>query len=803
MRSGLKKPVTTRWTERSAEPDEFSDSDLLGILLGPLSNLGHQGYSLVCVDLDFETAVARADEFLPVTGMVEGRPGKPRSHRYYLVRNSTIPPDAVSTAPGATKAAAKLGLHPGPKATSMRLRDGKVAIDFLGTGRVAVAPPSLHPSGERREWEGGVRGDPAKVDYLTLMDSVCALAKEVGCAEPKTVCKKRRRVSEKNNPQRIRAAANPDRIPLAERVRQAMQHIESIPDSELSRSGRGGHNRFFAVVSRLVHGFDLDDPLDLVKRYNERLETLNGQCPGQGYEPWSAEEIEHKIRDSLKKQPPRGKSSGWLLRQAGESSEPPMEWDNPARLAAAIAATTCYRVFGDTVYRHGPKGYRVVSELELRSELQLHAESEARSEYDRLVAARAREMKSLSTAALDELGGPDAIRRLSRLRSRRIVVPEVSQHKISAAITSLRARSKVPEGTELDTWLPDVSRPHYLSVEHGILDLQSRTLLPSSSEWFSTISIPVRYDSNAPAPLHWLKFLNEVMEGDQARIDLLQEIAGWCLDRGCAVQGFVVIAGEGANGKSVFFHVLRQLLGHGNVAAVGLDQMCSGNRFASFGLIGKLANLKGDQSFFESREESVLKELTGGDTVTFEAKYCMPLVEVNRCKLLFGCNSIPTFRDKSQGVWRRMVPVPFNWTVPVPQRDPALLTDAYWRLELPGILNWACDGLDRLRSRGRFQLPPASEGLLNRHRHDSNPARQFLEENYQTGPQDSAFVRADELYSAYRTWAAVNGLDHPLSRIAFGREIHRVFPLSVSMPRRGVFGTERVWQGIRPANQAV
>jgi len=91
MLPGSKTPATQRWTERSVVSYEFADTDQIGILLGPLSCLGQTGYSLVCVDLDLPTAVTRADEFLPPTRMIEGRRGKPRSHRYYLVSTKSIP----------------------------------------------------------------------------------------------------------------------------------------------------------------------------------------------------------------------------------------------------------------------------------------------------------------------------------------------------------------------------------------------------------------------------------------------------------------------------------------------------------------------------------------------------------------------------------------------------------------------------------------------------------------------------------------------------------------------------------------
>src|SRR5262249_41229994 len=150
----------------------------VGILGGPLSDCGRPGHALVIIDLDAPEAVARADGMLPPTAMEEGRAGKPRSHRYYLVPVATIPPWAESQAEQAAPAARQQKGHPGPFLKHFRAAQTQdPVLDFLGTGGQAVAPPSVHGgSGERREWVGGGPGDPALVDFLHLWDAVCKLA---------------------------------------------------------------------------------------------------------------------------------------------------------------------------------------------------------------------------------------------------------------------------------------------------------------------------------------------------------------------------------------------------------------------------------------------------------------------------------------------------------------------------------------------------------------------------------------------------------------------------------------------------
>ena len=150
IKQGEKRPTTTGWSTRSATPDEFGPDDQIGILTGWLSDGGRPGHALVCVDLDSPEAVAAADRFLPATGMVDGRPGKPRSHRYYAVPTDTVPPADCSTAEQAAAAAKEAGRHPGPKTARFRHPTGRTHVDLLGTGAQAVCPPSVYHSGEDR-----------------------------------------------------------------------------------------------------------------------------------------------------------------------------------------------------------------------------------------------------------------------------------------------------------------------------------------------------------------------------------------------------------------------------------------------------------------------------------------------------------------------------------------------------------------------------------------------------------------------------------------------------------------------------
>src|SRR5690606_16884724 len=80
--AGAKRPALRGWARlrRAADelPRHFNGAGNIGLLLGEPSGW------LVDVDLDCEEAIELADEHLPPTGAVTGRPSRPGSHRWYL-----------------------------------------------------------------------------------------------------------------------------------------------------------------------------------------------------------------------------------------------------------------------------------------------------------------------------------------------------------------------------------------------------------------------------------------------------------------------------------------------------------------------------------------------------------------------------------------------------------------------------------------------------------------------------------------------------------------------------------------------
>jgi P4 family phage/plasmid primase-like protien len=143
-------------------------------------------------------------------------------------------------------------------------------------------------------------------------------------------------------------------------------------------------------------------------------------------------------------------------------------------------------------------------------------------------------------------------------------------------------------------------------------------------------------------------------------------------------------------------------------------------------------------------------------------------------KVIISTNQLPQFADKSMGIWRRMLFVPFERSYPPQMQNPHLLTRL--EVELPGIFNWAYRGMRMLDQARRFIEPSKCTHALEQYRRDVNPARTFLLENYVKG-LDFEGIQTQEVYDSYVAWCGENGY-RPMNNANFGKEVKRTFPQS-------------------------
>ena len=170
-------------------------------------------------------------------------------------------------------------------------------------------------------------------------------------------------------------------------------------------------------------------------------------------------------------------------------------------------------------------------------------------------------------------------------------------------------------------------------------------------------------------------------------------------------------------------------------------------------------------------EDAYVKAIVAGDEMPVRMIYKDPFMLEPRVKLWWSMNALPAVADTSEGFWRRMCVIPFNREFKKNER----ILDLNERLEteLPGIFNWAMDGLRRLHDRGRFVEPAQVRTQTDQYRKESNPVAQFVEEECYIEEDPHGQTQSSQIYEAYSDFCKRCGYK-PLSIKNFKHELERL-----------------------------
>lgn len=453
--------------------------------------------------------------------------------------------------------------------------------------------------------------------------------------------------------------------------------------------------------------------------------------------------------------------------------------DDPHRLArvnldryAAQADGATIRYWRSEWYTWKPSRgcYKQISEDELRAKL---AES-IKQEFDRINVLEQQSSDS------DELP----------------TTRKVTKTLVNNVLAATASLTCIPSSVEAMTWLDcdgTRERRNYVAMLNGVIDLdklladadESECILPNSPKWFSTVRLPYEFNPDAECP-RWLAFLHKNLERDEQRIARLQEWSGYCLLPDTGQQKFLAMEGEGANGKSVYCAALSAMLGAENCSHVTLERF--GERFEKTATLGKLVNICADVGEIDRVAEGCLKSFTSGDTMYFDRKHVSGVSCIPTARLVLCFNNRPRLSDRSGGIWRRTLLVPWFYQITEAERIPNMDKPWWWEQsgELPGIFLWALQGLHRLRQQGKFTASEKGDEALEDYRDESNPVRSFLKENFELS--DSS-IRCSVVYHFYCKWCVQTG-HKPMSDAVFGREVKRAFGTKRERVR---FGGELRW----------
>jgi putative DNA primase/helicase len=268
--------------------------------------------------------------------------------------------------------------------------------------------------------------------------------------------------------------------------------------------------------------------------------------------------------------------------------------------------------------------------------------------------------------------------------------------------------------------------------------------------------IPYEYDVLA-LPVKWLEFIDEVFKGDEdatQKAMLIQEWFGYCLDRSLNLHKALVLYGDGGNGKSVILDVLAAMVPyHTRLEWHELNEQRNLERLA-----GSWVNIATEISYKDNTGTTGFKKAVAGETLTANPKYKKPFDFKPYAKFAFATNGLPMVDDVSNGVFRRLMVISLNNSFV--GRENWNLTKELLK-EMPGIIQWAITGLNRLHKHRAFTIVPSNITELQEYRRAVNSMQSFYDE--QVSMYEGQAISFSEFYRSYTSYCLETG-NRPFAR---------------------------------------
>ncbi len=201
--------------------------------------------------------------------------------------------------------------------------------------------------------------------------------------------------------------------------------------------------------------------------------------------------------------------------------------------------------------------------------------------------------------------------------------------------------------------------------------------------------------------MRWLAFLHDIFAGDAELIAFIQRAAGYALTGETREHKLLFLYGTGRNGKSVLLNILFYIWGEyarRTHATSFLNSTGDKHPTDLAGLQGARLVAGSELPKGKTWDESVIKDLTGGDVLT--ARYMRgDFFDFDpQLTLFIAGNNMPSFRGVDEAIRARVVLVPFAVTIPPERRDTHLADKL--KAEAGQILQWAIEGAVMWQQRG-------------------------------------------------------------------------------------------------------
>jgi P4 family phage/plasmid primase-like protien len=337
------------------------------------------------------------------------------------------------------------------------------------------------------------------------------------------------------------------------------------------------------------------------------------------------------------------------------------------------------------------------------------------------------------------------------------------------------------------------SQPNKINLQNGTYDIKTKEFSEHCQSDFFNYCLPILYNKEAKIE-KIQKFMEDTFYLED--IPVIQELIGYCLFKEYFIHKAFLFVGEGRNGKTTLLNLITNFLGVENVASISLHSICK-DRFGSYDLYGKLANLWDDLSSDLVYNTGLFKIATGGGYLRAERKFEQSFKFINKAKFIFSCNIIPESKDNSMAYAKRWIVIEFPNTFEGTNCNKMIGKELASENELSGLFNWAIEGLDRLLTNQDFSKHRTLEDVIKFRSETQSPVFKFVEKHIDTVPESE--IPKEEVYRQFIKFCQTDGYPTLASNV-FSSKFKQYGPFSMEEGQSRLMGMKKTWKGIKFKN---
>lgn len=252
----------------------------------------------------------------------------------------------------------------------------------------------------------------------------------------------------------------------------------------------------------------------------------------------------------------------------------------------------------------------------------------------------------------------------------------------------------------------------------------------------------------------WLDSLNLIFQNNQELIDYVQMICGLAAIGKVYVEALIIAYGDGRNGKSTFWNAISRVLGlySGNISADTLTVGCRRN------IKPEMAEVKGKRLLIAAEmqegarlNDSTVKQLCSTDDIFAEKKYKDPFSFKPCHTLVLYTNHLPRVSASDDGIWRRLIVIPFNAKI-TGKSDIKNYSEYLYDNAGEAILSWVIEGSRKvIELNYQIPVPACVQEAINEYHSQNDWFGHFLADKCEV--DDSYKESSSALYQVYRNYS--------------------------------------------------